>query len=182
MTLIESFDFSLSVLTVISQVFIIFSIVYILFFQKEYGFIGKFLSKYGLLFAFITVLVATMGSLFYSEIAGYAPCELCWYQRIFMYPQVFLLGFALFKKDKGIIKYAILLSLIGVCIAIYHHLMQIGAVNSLSCPVVGYSVSCAKLFVMKFGYITLPIMASSAFLQTIFFLFFNNQNNNNNNI
>lgn len=177
MTLIELVNLKLAVLTVLSQVLLVLAVVYLFFFQKKYGFIQKFLAKYGLLFAFITALVATLGSLFYSEVAGYEPCMLCWYQRIFMYPQVFLLGMALFKKDKAIIDYSMLLAVIGGLLAGYHYIMQLGIIEAFSCPVVGYSVSCAKLFVMQFGYITLPLMALTAFSQIIVFLFFAKKNN-----
>src|SRR3989344_6422548 len=170
--LVESVNFILSSLTVASQIFIALSVIYLIFLRGKYGFIGKFFVKHGLLFAFVTALVAMLGSLFYSEIAGYTPCELCWYQRILMYPQVLLLGMALFFKDKSVIKYSLVFSIIGVVLALYHHLMQIGAVNSLACPIIGYAVSCVQLFVMQFGYITLPLMAFTAFLQIVILMIF----------
>ncbi|MEK7067519.1 MAG: disulfide bond formation protein B, partial [Patescibacteria group bacterium] len=68
-------------------------------------------SQQGIKFAFIIALLATLGSLFYSEVAGFEPCKLCWYQRIFMYPQVLLWGIAWWKKDKHIADYAVSLAL-----------------------------------------------------------------------
>lgn len=172
MNLIEFVDLKLSILTVLSQVFIVLSFAYFIFIKKDEMGIGRFMSKHGLFLAFLTVLAATLGSLFYSEVAGYDPCDLCWYQRIFMYPLVILFLVALFKKDKGVIKYAMALSIIGVVLAIYHHFMQIGLIEGLACSVIGYSESCAKVFVMKLGYITLPLMAFTAFAQTLVFLYF----------
>lgn len=168
MNLVEIVNLKLSVLTVLSQAFIAFSAVYLIFFRKQYGFIQKYFSQNALLFSFIVALAATLGSLFYSEIAGYEPCKLCWLQRIFMYPQVVLLGIAFFKKDGGIIKYSFSLSVIGALLAGYHYLMQLGIVSS-SCPVVGYSVSCSKIFIMQFGYVTIPLMSLTAFSLVIMF-------------
>lgn len=172
MTLVEFVNLKLAVLTVISQVFLALAVLYLLFFRKKYSFVQNFFAKYGLLLAFVIALSATLSSLFYSEIAGYAPCTLCWYQRIFMYPEAILLGVAVFKKDKGIIDYSIALSFIGAVIAGYHYLLQIGMVSGLPCSAVGYSVSCVKLFVMQFGYITLPLMSFTAFLLMIALLYF----------
>ena len=130
----------------------------------------NFLAKYALAFSFIVALTATLGSLFYSEIAGYNPCKLCWFQRILMYPQVILLGMAWLKKDYGIILYSLALSVIGALIAGYHYLLQIGLVPSVNCSAVGYSISCSQRFVMQFGYITIPMMSLTAFLLIIIFM------------
>jgi len=81
-----------------------------------------------------------------------------------MYPQVFLLGLALYKKDLGMAPYSLLLSSVGAVIAFYHYLLQLNIVPSLPCSAVGYSVSCSQIFVMNFGYITIPLMAFTAFL------------------
>lgn len=122
-----------------------------------------FFRERSLLVAFIVSLLATLGSLTYSNIIGFAPCELCWFQRIFMYPQVILMGAALIRKDVSMRIYGLVLSVIGGAIALYHYLGQIG-VASLPCSATGYSVSCAEKFVLEFGYITIPVMALSAFL------------------
>lgn len=180
MTFIELVTSTLPILTVVAQVLVVASIVYLLLGSKKYAFVENFINKQGLLFAFIVALIATLGSLFYSEVLGYQPCTLCWYQRILMYPQVILLGLAFWKRDKGIIDYALALSGVGAVIAAYHHLMQIGVVKAGSCGVVGYSVSCAKVFVMHLGYITLPLMALSAFALIIIFLVFAKSENRSN--
>ncbi|MBI4129704.1 disulfide bond formation protein B [Candidatus Roizmanbacteria bacterium] len=117
------------------------------------------------LFSFVVALVATMGSLFFSEIAGYEPCKLCWFQRIFMYPQVVLFGMGMDRKDKNVFGYAMVLSGIGALIAGYHYLLQRGLVNEIvPCSTVGYSISCTDKFVMELGYITIPLMSLTAFL------------------
>lgn len=138
----------------------------------------KFFGKYALQLAFLVALTATLGSLFYSDIAGYEPCKLCWYQRIFMYPQTILIGLALWKKDKSITRYSIVLSVIGGIIALYHYLLQIGIVNSLPCSAVGYSASCSQRFVLTYGYVTIPMMALSGFLLILILMIIYRSRNN----
>jgi disulfide bond formation protein DsbB len=77
-----------------------------------------------LAFAWIVALVATLGSLYYSEVRLFLPCELCWYQRIFMYPQAVILGLALWRQDLGVWPYSLALSLIGGSISALHLLEQ----------------------------------------------------------
>lgn len=77
-----------------------------------------------LLFAWIVALVATLGSLYYSEVRLFLPCELCWYQRIFMYPQAVLLFLALWRNDPGIWPYSLALALLGAGTSTYHLLTQ----------------------------------------------------------
>ena len=151
----------LSLLVVFGQILIV-ALVFSLVFSKSSKFLEFFRGK-ALFFAFIVVLASTLGSLFYSEVAGYEPCKLCWFQRIFMYPQVVLLGLALAKKDKGIGDYSLALAVPGAVIATYHYLLQIGVASPLPCSAVGYSVSCSQIFVMNLGYITIPLMALTAF-------------------
>ena len=124
-------------------------------------------SQQGIKFAFIIALLATLGSLFYSEIAGFEPCKLCWYQRIFMYPQVLLWGIAWWKKDKHIADYAVSLALVGAAIAAYHYLLALKPAVAVTCGTIGYSASCAQNFFLQLGYITIPMMALTAFLLII---------------
>src|SRR5580765_1172060 len=91
---------TLALLTVASQIFLVFAVIYLLFFRKKENAIFAFLGKRGILFACIVALGATISSLTYSEIIGFTPCELCWWQRIFMYPEFILQGLPLFKKDR----------------------------------------------------------------------------------
>jgi len=139
-----------------------------------FGFkIPEVLRLHALPLAFTAVLIATLGSLTYSEIIGYEPCKLCWIQRILMYPQVLILGLAVWGQHKGnraLIDVSLIMSLIGAMVAFYHYLMQLGIIPEGSCAAVGYSVSCAERFVMEFGYLTIPMMALSAFLFIALFL------------
>lgn len=162
MNLVELVSQSLTYLTVFAQVIIVVLLIS-KFLPKEIkkGLL-EFVTKNAIKLSLIVALAGTLGSLFYSEIAGYEPCKLCWYQRIFMYPLPFLFGVSLWKKDLGVIKYAVALSIVGGTIALYHYLMQTGVLPG-ACGVVGYSVSCSQRFVMEMGYITIPMMSLSAF-------------------
>ena len=164
--LVSFINQSLSLLTLVGQIAIVVYVVLFLFYKnkKEIPFL-KFFRDNALLFSFIVALTATFGSLFFSEVAKFEPCKLCWYQRIFMYPQVILLGLALYKKTENIIDYSLSLSIIGGFIALYHYLLQIGVIpaTQVKCAAVGYSVSCAERFAMSFGYIIIPMMSLTAF-------------------
>ncbi len=157
---------TLGVLTVIAQISSI--LLLILFFTKKS--LPSFLKNNTLLIAFFVALIATLGSLTYSDIIGYEPCKLCWFQRIFIYPQVILLGLALIKKDFKMASYSIILSFIGAIIAGYHYLLQLGVAPGLPCSAVGYSIACSQRFVMQYGYITIPMMAFSAFVLIVLIL------------
>lgn len=151
----------LPILTIIGQIIILVLIISGLL-QKR-CILSRWLINNNLLAAFLISLIATLGSLFYSEILHYQPCKLCWFQRIFMYPQVILLGLAVWHKDLNIKKYSLSLSVIGLLIAAYHYLMQIGWIIAINCGAVGYSVSCTETFILQYGYITIPMMSLTAF-------------------
>lgn len=134
----------------------------IAYFVKKDVVIEK-LGKYALPFAFLIATLATVGSLFYSEIANFDPCKFCWFQRIFMYPLPLLLGLAWWKKDSNITFYTIPMAIIGGLLALNHYILQITGSSIIPCSAVGQSASCSKRFVMLFGYITIPMMALTAF-------------------
>ncbi len=136
--------------------------------NKQLKFLFDFISQNSLVAAFFVSASATFGSLFLSEIAKIPPCMLCWYQRIFMFPQVILLGIALFKNEETIKKYVIALSVIGAVIAAYHFLLQ--RVPTLPLPCTNDVVSCATKQIELFGYLTIPLMSLTAFLLIILIL------------
>ena len=157
----------LAILTVVAQVLSVVLIVLAIVRRgKSDGAILEFFRSNALVISFVVALIAMSGSLFYSDFAGYEPCKLCWYQRILMYPQVALFLVALIKKRKDVADYSLVLSVIGALIAGYHYLGQL-SITTLPCSVVGFSASCSQRFVMQFGYITIPLMAFSAFVLMI---------------
>ncbi len=136
-----------------------------------------FLRKYILYIAFMQALVASFGSLYASEVAHIVPCVLCWYQRICMYPIVLLLTVGIVKKDKHISSYILPLSSIGLVIAIYHYLLQMGVIPESIAPCTA-GISCASRLVQWYGFITIPFLSMVAFaVITACMLFFNKQKN-----
>ena len=167
MTLTDIATNILSVLTVVGQFWLLLIILASLTRKKSIS--SKFLSfisNHAIMFSFIVALIAVSGSLFYSEIAGYEPCKLCWIQRIFMYPQVLILGVALWKKDKKVFNYIIPLCLLGIIFASYHYYLQLGGTPLTSCDA---GATCARRYTFHFGYVTIPMMALTAFVLNIIF-------------
>ena len=119
MSFIPSLNLFLSFLTIIGQIIILIYIISFIINNKK---IISFFSKKAVIFSLIISLVATLGSLFYSEIANFEPCKLCWFQRIFIYPQtVILITAALTKKsDKTTAYSSLTLSIAGMIISGYH--------------------------------------------------------------
>ncbi|MFB5196861.1 disulfide oxidoreductase [Neobacillus sp. KR4-4] len=115
-----------------------------------------------LLLAWIAAIIATLGSLYFSEVMHFIPCMLCWYQRIFMYPLAIILGVAVYRNDRGIYKYALPLSIIGLLIAGYHTLLQkIPYLQQFEMCTTG--VPCSKDYINWLGFVTIPLLALIAF-------------------
>lgn len=118
-------------------------------------------------FAFLISLIATLGSLFFSEIMNFIPCSLCWYQRIFMYPLVFLFLINLLFPDEKIFKYTFPLVFIGWSISIYHNLLMYKIIPENLSPCV-QGVPCSVDYLNWLGFITIPLL--SFFAYTIIFI------------
>ncbi len=134
-------------------------------------FIGTLAGKYGILIGLLSTLFAVVMSLVYSEYFGIDPCGLCWFQRIFMYPQALLFAVALFIKDSKAALYSIWLSVFGAGIALYQHYLQMGGTDVVPCPATGAG-DCAKRFLFEFGYVTFPLVAFSLFAFLIILMLF----------
>jgi disulfide bond formation protein DsbB len=115
------------------------------------------------LLAWIVATVTTLGSLYYSEHAGFVPCELCWYQRILMYPLVIVLGVAWIRRDAKVWMTALVFVVLGAPLSLYHWLVERvpAFAESSSCSV---SVPCTAPWFEKLGFVTLAWMAMSSFL------------------
>ncbi|QKE73223.1 disulfide bond formation protein B [Arthrobacter citreus] len=116
-----------------------------------------------LFFTWIVSIIATLGSLSFSIINHWTPCSLCWYQRIFMYPIVFIIGIAVYKNKVKDVIYVLPLSLIGMCISIYHILIQKVPAMKETATQCG-PVPCTGDYLNWFGFITIPMLAFVAFL------------------
>lgn len=119
--------------------------------------------KNAVLLAWVVSFFATTGSLFYSEILKLPPCVLCWYQRIFMYPLVLIIGIGIVKKDKNIPLYALVMSVVGGVIALFHYLLQMGIIPDALAPCV-QGISCTSRLIQYFGFVTIPFMSLVAFV------------------
>lgn len=121
------------------------------------------LREYNLYLAWLVAMAAVGGSLIFSEIMLFEPCKLCWYQRICMYPLAILLGIAAYRNDRGILPYARTLSIIGLCISIYHYMEQKipGMAKILPCTT---GVPCNSDYINWLGFITIPFLAGIGFL------------------
>ena len=173
MNFTQSLVTSLSVLTVVGQIISVLIGILLLSTPRATEKPSlRWLSRHGLSLMLITAVLATAGSLYFSEVAGWTPCKLCWLQRIFMYPQVVLLALAIWKNDRGIAPYILALSVIGLAIAAFHYSEQVMAVlnpvdfdSNVPCDTSG--TSCRSTPFFHFGYITIPMMAFTAFLLNI---------------
>nr|WP_106781007.1 disulfide oxidoreductase [Lysinibacillus timonensis] len=116
-----------------------------------------------LLFIWIVSIVATLGSLYFSEVRGYTPCELCWYQRILMYPIVIITTIAYIQKNARIALTTAVFSVIGGGISLYHYGIQKIDFLSESAPACGI-VPCTGQYINWFGFITIPFLALVAFI------------------
>jgi disulfide bond formation protein DsbB len=127
--------------------------------------IGAVIEPNAIGFAFVVATLATIGSLFFSEVAHFDPCRLCWYQRIAMYPLVVILGIAAVRRDHGIAIYAKALAAIGALISAYHVALEwIPALDTGAC---GTGPACSVVWFRVFGVISLPTLALAAFLLII---------------
>ena len=118
--------------------------------------------------ALAVAVTCTLGSLYYSEIAHFEPCRLCWYQRIAMYPQVVLLGVAWISGDRDVRRYALPLAGIGLAVSLFHRLEEQfpDSVSGACSP----TVPCSFRYVDQFGWITIPTMAAVGFALILFLL------------
>jgi disulfide bond formation protein DsbB len=121
--------------------------------------------------AWIIALLATVGSLFFSEVMNLPPCALCWYQRIATYPLVLIIGVGIVLRDRRMKYYALPLSLGGLAIAFYHNLLYYGVIPEAAAPCT-QGVSCTETQIEWFGFITIPLMSLAAFVVMSLCLFF----------
>lgn len=112
--------------------------------------------------AWILVTVSTLGSLFFSYIMEFAPCVLCWYQRICLFPLVIILATGLFPLDKRVIEYSLPLAIAGWITAFYHNLLYSGIIPQDLQPC-SKGVSCTEKYIDLFGFLTIPMLSLISF-------------------
>lgn len=116
-----------------------------------------------LFFAWLIALVATASALFIGEVMGQAPCNLCWFQRIFMFPLVIILGLALYRSDLSVWRYALPLSLGGLAVALFHCLQYFGILPESIQPCMSEGPSCSGSGMTLWGIVPLPVLSATAF-------------------
>lgn len=120
--------------------------------------------------ASLQAIVAVVGSLFLSNVIGFEPCILCWWQRIFMYPLAFILSVAFFTRDRGFLKYVFPLLFVGTAFSLYHNTIYYVSIYQrlhptsvvTTCSLTG--PSCTAVYIEWFGFITIPFLALVAFI------------------
>ncbi|HKJ13317.1 disulfide bond formation protein B [Thermodesulfobacteriota bacterium] len=120
-------------------------------------------SSWNILFlCWLVSSVSAMGSLFFSYVMEFAPCVLCWYQRIFLFPLVIILAVGLFPIDKSVVKYALPLAIAGWLTAAYHNLLYAGIVPESIQPC-SQGVSCTEEYIDLFGFLSIPMLSLLSF-------------------
>ena len=163
----------LSVLGVVGQVLIVLALIVgalaLFGVSGPLDWIRNQLWGYELWGAFVVAAIATGGSLFYSQVAHFVPCEFCWYQRMLMYPLSILTLLAALRGDYRVVTYFLPFPLVGSCVSIYHLLIENQVISEpTSCRIGG--AGCAVKWINEFGYVTIPTLALTGFVLLIGFL------------
>lgn len=106
--------------------------------------------------------VSALGALFLGEVLGFAPCVLCWYQRIFMFPLVFVLAVGLFPFDPRVVRYGLPLAIGGWLVALIHMLLIAGIIPESVTPCT-QGVPCSQVEAVWLGFVTIPLLSLVSF-------------------
>jgi len=167
---------ALSVLGVVGQVLIglglLIGLLALLGVRGPLDRLRSLLWGYELWGAFVVASIATGGSLFYSQVAGFIPCEFCWFQRVLMYPLSILTLFLAGRGDNRAARYLIPLPVVGAGTSIYHMLIERGVIEEPKACTLSAPGGCGTNWIVNhsFGYLTIPTLALTAFLLLIGFL------------
>jgi len=128
----------------------------------DYAALARGIQSRAAVAGWVVAVLATAGSLYFSEVAGFVPCTLCWYQRIAMYPLVVILGVAAVRRDRRAATGAAALAAIGALVAGYHVALEwIPSLDSGTCDA---AAPCTLVWFRAFGVFSLPTLALTAFL------------------
>jgi len=159
---VNNLDLLLGLGAIVLQIISVF-LLGLLFFGNRKNKIFDFIDKHFIYLGFFVSLISIIFSLVYSEVIRFTPCMLCWWQRVFLFPQVFLFGIALWDKDRKVIRYSLPLLCVGFLVSIYQNLIYyFGNSSGSICDFSG--VSCFQHLVSVFGgYISIPMLALTSF-------------------
>jgi len=161
-TYIHYLNLTLGIFSIILQFLSLLALIFLFFGPKENKFLA-FIKEHFLIIGFVISFFTVAFSLFYSEIIGFLPCKLCWFQRIFLFSQVVLFGMAYLKKDRKVAHYSFPLLAAGFFVAIYQNFIYYFQASTASCDASG--VSCVQRLVDEFGgYISFPMFSLITFI------------------
>ena len=130
---------------------------------------------WSLLFAaWVLITVSTLGSLFFSEVMRVPVCELCWYQRIAMYPMVLILAIGLLPYDPKVLRYAAAFTGTGWLIALFHVLLVAGIIPESAQPCV-QGIPCSETHISLLGFLNIPTLSLLTFTSIGILLFYANR-------
>ena len=119
-----------------------------------------------LFLCWLVTSISVLGSLFFSYVMEFAPCVLCWYQRIFLFPLVIVLAVGLFPYDKKVVKFSLPLAIAGWLTAAYHNLLYAGVIPKSIQPC-SQGVSCTEEYIDLFGFMSIPMLSLLSFTAII---------------
>ena len=151
----------LSFFTVILNIVTLPLLFAVIFPRHSFSFrVRNIIGPHALSLGFLMALGSVLGSLIYSEIIGFDPCFLCWWERVFIYPQLVIYAVGLYTKEKSVWIYSMVFALLTIIVSAYHTYIQLAGVESGVCS--DAVVSCSKVYFLNYGYVTIPTMALSA--------------------
>jgi len=157
----------LAALGVVGQVLVVALVLGLLVARDR---VREALWGYELWAAFVVAAIATGGSLFFSETAHFIPCELCWFQRICMYPLAGATLLIALAGDHGAARFLLPLPVVGAGVSVYHLLVENAVVAQAKGCLISAPGGCATKWIDEFGYMTIPTLALTAFVLLIIFL------------
>ena len=161
---VELFSAILALATVAGGIITLAALV----FEKSMSWAGAWLTQVRASGLWIICMITTgamVGSLYFSESVGFAPCKLCWYQRIAMYSIAIISFVAALRNDKNIVRYTIVLAPLGLIVSTYHYLLE--WFPTLETNVCSLDVPCTAVWFRELGFVTLCFMAGCAFITVI---------------
>jgi disulfide bond formation protein DsbB len=158
---------ALAVLGVVGQVLagllVVLGLIWLAGARAPLGYVRSAVRGYELWLAFLVSAIATGGSLFFSEVAHFVPCELCWFQRICMFPLSITTLLAALFNDRRAARYLLPLPLVGAGVSVYHLLVEHGVVKQAQACLISAPGGCATKWINEFGYVTIPTLALTGF-------------------
>jgi disulfide bond formation protein DsbB len=157
---------------VLAGLLLVVGLLWLVGVRRPFAAIRSAIWGYELWLAFLVAAIATGGSLFFSEVANFVPCELCWFQRICMYPIALISLLMALANDHRAARYLLPLPVIGAGVSVYHLLVENGVVEQSQACLVSAPGGCATKWINEFGYMTIPTLALTGFALTFAFLLF----------